>query len=1249
MEVFISNLRNETTEKQVKQFFKPHLARLNISIFNCHKPRNKGFAKITVKDLLLGQNFLDLHGQRKPGHEAFQTVKNKLFYMRRPVHCTRSSNEADEFIVKSLTREELALARKRHPEASGLRGQQKVFHFHDIKCGSLDYLGRDLAFVTHYHDAGSGRLRFGRRYALAELDPLDITSRIKQLVLPYSSIESIMLGSQGKPYIIFSLWEAPRFFDKEAKLQTDLLKTLGLRNVRAKANIAQRRRDTALGPGHQPVVASCLSYRFALDSAGVRAILALKQLPGFPDVISWDTIMADGVPFAAQMTQFNTALNEARFSKFSFEVKYQLQRLVQNGVLPPYKVVQMINKIRRALPDADSETLASSIKRLYVQIPFPGAGAEASALSPDTLIGMASDNYDSIVRETQYSPQTFTKQYEQIAQIHKALVTPVGIYLSGPQPEMKNRVLRKYSAFSSYFLQVTFADEDGEVIRSDRATTLDKIYHERFKDVLSGNITIAGRPFEFLGFSHSSLRAQTCWFMAPFVWDGELRHARAVIKDLGDFSAIRSPAKCAARIGQAFSQTFSSVDIPPEAFRILPEVERHDALGILRIFSDGVGTCSQLILKRIWAAYAQSRIWKPTVCQIRYAGAKGMISLDDRLDGEVLCLRPSMIKFEANTTQIEICGAGFKPLLMYLNRQLIKILEDLGVPDQSFIDLQNDAVEQLRSTIDSPINAGYYLQRNDIGKAARLPWLVRKLFYMGMSFTDDSFLRHALELALLVELRELKHRSRIHVDRGVTVYGIMDETGHLKEGEIYCSVQNEKTGLILTGRVVITRCPALHPGDVQFVNAVDVPSSSPLRSVHNCVVFSSKGQRCLPSQLSGGDLDGDLYNIIYDDSLMPSKLSDPADYESPQPIDIGREVGRLDMTNFFIQFMENDQLGRIATLHQTLADQSSDGVFNPACILLAEMHSTAVDFSKTGIPVDMSQLPKASRARPDFQARGPRALLQDTISIKDIEAVEETEEDVIEDEGPEPIYYQSEKVLGRLYRAIDERAIFEEIQKRASEAEPLDLAERVWAYVKRNTALIQYEHYLPFARDIREAYEDNLTDTMLENSHHPTHFVSEVEVFAGTLLGKDGAQSKRQRESSKSMKEKHDRDVTYTVQCILQGEEEDTSKEEALERSIACLDVAIHETQQTKRFGRLNVQTELTRLGARNHVEELHLIYDSLAERDIAARAARGIDPPTEALILARSGKCDKSFVMEPPGIHPILLEVQVRRHENTP
>ena len=106
--------------------------------------------------------------------------------------------------------------------------------------------------------------------------------------------------------------------------------------------------------------------------------------------------------------------------------------------------------------------------------------------------------------------------------------------------------------------------------------------------------------------------------MAPFTLNGSLIHATAVIKDLGDFRLIRSPAKCAARIGQAFSQTFSSVHIPSEAFRTICDVERNG-----RTFSDGVGTCSTQVLEQIWREYPQARGLKPTIFQIRFMGKCG--------------------------------------------------------------------------------------------------------------------------------------------------------------------------------------------------------------------------------------------------------------------------------------------------------------------------------------------------------------------------------------------------------------------------------------------------------------------------------------------------------------------------------------------------------------------------------------------------------------------------------------------------
>ena len=99
-----------------------------------------------------------------------------------------------------------------------------------------------------------------------------------------------------------------------------------------------------------------------------------------------------------------------------------------------------------------------------------------------------------------------------------------------------------------------------------------------------------------------------------------------------------------------------------------------------------------------------------------------MISLDPTLSGNILRLRNSMIKFDGtNKTDLEICEGAWKPLPLFLNRQMIKIMEDMGVEDTFFTTLQAKEVERLRSITDSPINASTFLKRQQIGDMVHLP------------------------------------------------------------------------------------------------------------------------------------------------------------------------------------------------------------------------------------------------------------------------------------------------------------------------------------------------------------------------------------------------------------------------------------------------------------------------------------------------------------------------------------------------
>ena len=71
--------------------------------------------------------------------------------------------------------------------------------------------------------------------------------------------------------------------------------------------------------------------------------------------------------------------------------------------------------------------------------------------------------------------------------------------------------------------------------------------------------------------------------MAPFVFEGSLLLENMLIQDLGDFKHIHSPAKCAARIGQVFSDTPTTVSLGSDVIvTTTPDVELCH-----RVFSDG--------------------------------------------------------------------------------------------------------------------------------------------------------------------------------------------------------------------------------------------------------------------------------------------------------------------------------------------------------------------------------------------------------------------------------------------------------------------------------------------------------------------------------------------------------------------------------------------------------------------------------------------------------------------------------------
>jgi hypothetical protein len=171
-------------------------------------------------------------------------------------------------------------------------------------------------------------------------------------------------------------------------------------------------------------------------------------------------------------------------------------------------------------------------------------------------------------------------------------------------------------------------------------------------------------------------------------------------------------------------------------------------------------------------------------------------------------------------------------------------------------------------------------------------------------------------------------------------------------------------------------------------------------------------------------------------------------------------------------------------------------------------------------------------------------------------------------------YYRSEKILGELYRSIDEDKIWHEDIHRDPDGENRREGESLWAQlldvtplkglVRHGTPSCDYRRRLPEAWKIRKLYESAIEDMMWQFSDNPRKCITEVEVFCGSIFNKRGSQTRRQRDSSIKLREEIDRVMDWIVKLMresnaLEGEDgEDEGSIEhgdmaALELCLACL------------------------------------------------------------------------------------------------
>jgi hypothetical protein len=226
----------------------------------------------------------------------------------------------------------------------------------------------------------------------------------------------------------------------------------------------------------------------------------------------------------------------------------------------------------------------------------------------------------------------------------------------------------------------------------------------------------------------------------------------------------------------------------------------------------------------------------------------------------------------------------------------------------------------------------------------------------------------------------------------------------------------------------------------------------------------------------------------------------------------------------------------------------------------------------------MDQRPRFDTAwKPDFTAPTPKLAVSEAMNVFELldfepnSTVNPLDAYGALDQTDKPVrYYQSQKVLGILFRQINERQFYLKHKKETSRPTNLNrsaVLKRALAFVLRHSA-VNHSKHREAARDIRHTYENVVNNTRYTFAIRQSDPLIEIEVITGQILGSNTRQNK---EESRAMRDSLSRDLAYVKDLIIKGTDNYTSGDEttgdgqALPRSIACFQLAMEDESKIER------------------------------------------------------------------------------------
>eukprot|EP01119_Soliformovum_irregulare_P025297 TRINITY_DN9328_c0_g3_i1.p1 TRINITY_DN9328_c0_g3~~TRINITY_DN9328_c0_g3_i1.p1 ORF type:complete len:679 (+),score=139.08 TRINITY_DN9328_c0_g3_i1:47-2083(+) len=466
--------------------------------------------------------------------------------------------------------------------------------------------------------------------------------------------------------------------------------------------------------------------------------------------------------------------------------------------------------------------------------------------------------------------------------------------------------------------------------------------------ILRKGIRSNGLDYFFIGHSNSQLGedARRCYFVPAK--SAELAYD-LVFGSMVDPSWQADHVTIGKRLGQLLSRFQQYVELGRD-IEIIPDLS--DVVRNGRKFTDGCGLISKDVAQAIGQKTYRGEPYLASVYQIRIRSFKGVLSLDEHSKSQIH-FRPSMNKFTPgaelkNSMTLGIMKTSQPHTFGHLNKQIIALLLDRGISPKTILQMHDESISRMRKmNYNHQYRVIELLQRDQVELAHK---------YISNGWRNVQPQKQPSK----PQKEKSKEKLKMIVYQSRLVFGIADAYSCLKEGQCFIRTRFGKSCKTILGRVLVTRNPCYHPGDLRILEAVQVPE---LNHLSECIVFSTQGARPPPDEMSGGDLDGDLFFVCWDPRLIPQENCDPANYSPGQRTSVKKSArDSVDDRAKYLAHYSNLDMGEIDSLFWRYYAKNG---FDDNCRELAQYFSNSVD--KYSNDQAYSRLQELKRDAPDVE------------------------------------------------------------------------------------------------------------------------------------------------------------------------------------------------------------------------------------------------------------------------------------------